>query len=146
MGREDFVRAGLGLEYDQDSQAPQIPYVQDVLYIMHLAGEEKFYDICLFRHPTYVANTLLIATAVAHEIAGPKRVSRTDMHKAVAQTIMDLCPANARCLRIPGFAQAKSMLGLVDIENRRPAELARLCGCARCEALKAKKELKKRAS
>lgn len=146
MGREDFVQAGLRLAYDQDSPIPQIPYVQDVLYIIHLSGEEKFYEICLFRHPTYIANTLLVAAAVAHEITGPVPVNRPEMLKAVARTIMDLCPEKARCLLIPGFAQAEHVLGLAKTENRSPAELALLCGCARCQALKAKNELKKRAS
>lgn len=146
MGKEDFSKTGLRLKYDPESRIPQIPYAEDVLYAMHLSDKDKYYNICLPRHDTYVANTLLAAACAASEVIGPKVTSRAEMLKAVAQVITSLCPAKARCLLIPGFAEAQHLLGLAETENRHPAELSLLCGCARCQALKAKKELKKRAS
>lgn len=138
MGKANFKRLELRLEFDQDSRLPQIPYAQDVLYAMHVADEDNCYRICLFRHTTYISNTLLVASAVAHEVAGTEPISRAEALKAVARVIIDPCPLKARCLLIPGFAQAKRLLGLLATQPLRPAELVLLCECAYCQALKGK--------
>lgn len=146
MGKEDFSKIGLWLKYDPESRIPQIPFAQDVIYAMHLSDKDKYYNICLPRHATYVANTLLAAACAASEIIGPKIIGRPEMLKAIAQVIIALCPAKARCLLIPGFAEAQRILGMTQAENRRPSELSRICGCAHCQALKACSDPKNRVS
>lgn len=145
MDKEDFSNTGLRLKYDENSRIPQIPYAQDVLYVMQLSNEEIHYSICLPRHASYVANTLLVAACVATEIIHPKAINRSDMFKAIARVIVSLCPEQARCLLVPGFAEAQRILGLAETKNRRPAELEHLCVCNHCRAQKACADTKNRA-
>ncbi len=117
--------------YFGDSTVPEIPAVQDVLYALRLSDHDARYEFALEHHPPYIFNVMLTAAKVADRLFKLNDQDDAARDKLIAETIIDLCPEEARCL----FNQAYS--NALYASGKRPPgngaeQLWLRCGCRHC--------------
>jgi len=131
MNTDTFKKAGIHFTHCRNAGVPEIPYVQDVLYALRLSRDEHAYTFSVSNHSTYVVNVCLAAAAVGHDVLNMDRYDEAEARKIIAQTILDLCAPNDRCLFNPSVAEATIALGGKVPESRESRLLA--CSCASCK-------------
>ncbi len=135
-----FKRLGILLSYSKYAAYPQLPYVQDVLHVQGLSDQQDengYYrsDVAA-NWPVYVANVLLVAAIAADQTLFMERYDEAEARRFIAEAIIALCPAEAKCLFVDAFAKARAVLdgpvvaGVMDRNETRAA-----CGCAKCRRI-----------
>ncbi len=99
MKLQQLLNAGICFDYCPDACVPEIPYVQDVLFALTLAKEDKCYRFCTCNHITYVRNVHMVASAVAYDVLGMENYDRVRARKIIARAIVVLCPDEAQCVK-----------------------------------------------
>ena len=132
--RQKILEAGLHFDYSENVMVPEIPKIRDVLYMLQLCKEEEHFDFSLSNHTTYIANVALVASVVADEVLNLKPYEEEEAMKLIAETILDLCPKEARCLFVNAFVEAQEIfVGHTMPSCNVPAdELREICGCTNC--------------
>ena len=139
MNIKAFKNAGVRFSYCRYAVLPQIPYVQDVLYILQLSGEK---DARNYYSPegaanwaTYIENVLLVAVAVAPRVLGMERYDDAEAKKIIAEAIMGLCPPEAKCLFNNAFVTAQEIFVGKPAPSKTASrdELRKGCGCSECK-------------
>lgn len=119
--------------YSPYATTPQIPSVTDVLYVLGLSKEDKYYGMCERLHRLYVDNVNFVLNVVGFEVAGLLPCNEAAARRAIARAIIDLCPEKARCLFNPEFVEAKVALGEeVPPRTANVHERRRACDCQDC--------------
>lgn len=138
MNLKTIKKAGICFSYCRFAVFPQIPRVQDVLYILQLSGKK---DAKNYYSPegaanwsTYVENLVLVAAAVASRVLGMERYDEAKARKIIAEAILELCPPEAKCLFHDAFVEAQEIF----VGQPAPSKTAdretllATCGCAGC--------------
>lgn len=131
MGEKNRPAASDFYAYYGDATVPEIPYVQDVLYVFRLSDKDVRYEFGLEHHPPYVCNVIMTAARVADRLF--RLDEREDMarQELIAEAIIELCPEEARCLFNPAYSEAYRLAGKkipdISTEQSKPQ-----CGCRRC--------------
>lgn len=139
MNIETFKKAGFCFSYSRFAVFPQIPYVQDVLYALQLSDkkhERGYYGPeGAGNWATYIENLMLVAAAVASKVLYTERYDKAKARKVIAEAIMELCPAQAKCLFNSAFVAAQEELVGQPAPSRRASreEILQVCGCAGCK-------------
>lgn len=132
MNTETLVNAGIRLDYSPNAMVPEIPYIEDVLYVLNLNHDDKYYRLCMSNHSTYIANVALVVAAISDEVLNMELYDEKLARRMIAKAIIDLCPDNARCLFNQAFAEAKKELGDDPPQATSADELRQACGCEHC--------------
>ena len=115
MDVETLVRIGIRFSYSRAATFPQIPYVQDVFFVLQLSDkkdERNYYSSASANWPEYIENLMLLAAAVAPMVLVPEgHYNGAEARKVIARAIMDLCPDEAKCLFNHAFVEAKKAAG-----------------------------------
>lgn len=88
---------------------PQIPYTLDILYILRLSDKDKYWWYSAANQIIYCLNVLQVSHYCCAEIMAMKTESESEMHRIVAQSIVDLTPEVAH--NTTAFISAKEILG-----------------------------------
>lgn len=126
MNLEELKRAGIRFDFCPNAVAPEIPYVQDVLFALRLTDEQKNYDFCAANHVAYIVNVALVVAAVGYGVLCMEPYDQAEAKKIIARAIIELCPEEAKCLFQSAYMEAKRIVG----EEIPPADTA--CTCPRC--------------
>lgn len=137
MSLEVFKKAGIELCYCRYAMFPQIPYVQDVLYILQLSGEKdarnNYSPEGAANWSTYIENAVLVAAAVGYKVLGMEPYDEAEARKIIAGAIIELCPAEARCFFNSAYAEATRIEGHeVPPKTAYAKTLRRACSCLYC--------------
>ncbi len=133
MNLEELKKAGIHFDFCPNAVAPEIPYVQDVLFALRLTDEQKCFDFCVANHRTYIVNVGLVIAAVGYAIFDREHYNEAESRKAIARAIIDLCPEEAKCLFRSAYVEAKQIAGdWVSPKGVDVRTLWKLCGCPRC--------------
>lgn len=138
MNLETLKKAGIYFSYSRFGVFPQIPYVQDVLYVLQLSNEkDKSGNYC----PTgaanwgeYIANLMLVAAVVASHVLYMERYDEAEAKKIIAEAILELCPLEAGCLFNDAFVEAQEIFVGQPAPSRGASWDAtrQACGCREC--------------
>lgn len=134
MNTKTFKRAGVRFDHCRFAVVPEIPYVQDVLYAMHMSVEQKNFDFCRDNHATYIVNVGLVVAAVSYEVLcmEPRYVEAT-ARKIIAQAILDLTAPEDKCLFNNALTEAAAVvIGQPAPSKTTDRETLLVCGCADC--------------
>jgi hypothetical protein len=137
MDIETFKKAGVRFDHSRFAVVPEIPYVQDVLYALRLSDAQKYYDICLANHPTYVVNVGLVIAATGYAVLCMERFDESEARKIIAQAILELTRPEDRCLFNPALIEAEEAITGKPAPSRtadREKTIA-ACGCAGCKKI-----------
>ena len=126
MDLEELKKAGIRFDFCPNAVAPEIPYVEDVLFALRLTDEQKYYDFCVANHRTYIVNVGLVIAAVGYAVFDRDNFNEAESRKAIARAIIELCPEEAKCFFRSAYMEAKRIVG----EEIPPADAA--CLCPRC--------------
>lgn len=139
MNIETLKKAGIYLYYCRNAMFPQIPRVQDVLCILQLADEKDAHGYYCpagaANWGEYIANSVLVAAAVATKVFYMERYDEVEARKMIAEAILELCPPEARCLFHDAFVEAQEIF----VGQRAPSRitdretLLQTCGCEECK-------------
>ncbi|MBU1034367.1 hypothetical protein KKD42_01055 [Patescibacteria group bacterium] len=141
MNLEMFVKAGIEFDFCRYAVFPQIPYVQDVLYILQLSDEKDAHgNYCpdgARNWSSYIENATLVAAAVATRVLGMERYDESQARKIIAEAIIELCPPEARCLFNKAYYEAEEISGeeVLPPKSASRDELLRACGCMSCREI-----------
>ncbi|MBI2552004.1 hypothetical protein HYW17_01735 [Candidatus Uhrbacteria bacterium] len=142
MNLETLKKAGIRFDYCRDGVFPQIPYTQDVLYVLQLSDEKDaqgYYGPEGARNwSTYIENVLLAAAAVASRVLNMERYDEAAARKIIAEAIMELCPPEAKCLFNSAFVAAQEIFFMGEPALSRTADretLLRACDCQKCRSI-----------
>lgn len=140
MNIETLQKAGVYFDYCRLAVFPQIPYVQDVLYILQLSGEKDAKNYYspegAWNWSTYIVNVGLVAAAIGYEVLCMEpRYNEARARKIIAQAILDLTSPEDKCLFNNALAEA------AEIVTGQPApsksvdreKILASCGCAGCK-------------
>lgn len=119
--------------YFGDATVPEIPYVQDVLYVFHLSDKDERYEFGLEHHPPYVCNVIMTAARVAERLFRIDEREEAARQKLIAEEIIKLCPEEARCLFNPAYSDALYAAGKRP-PNNGADQLWLRCGCRHCRS------------
>lgn len=117
--------------YHGHAIVPEIPYVQDIMYVFRLSDEDMFYEFGLEHHPPYIRNVVMTAARVADKLFQLDELDDATRQKLTAETIIELCPEEARCLFNPAYSEALALTGK-HIPRINHKQLRLQCGCCRC--------------
>lgn len=137
MNIETLKKTGICFSFSRYAVFPQIPYVQDVLYVLQL-GEKHPRNIYspegAANWPEYIANTMLVAAAVASSVLFMECYDEAKARKIIAEAIMELCPPEAKCLFNSAFVEAQEIFVGQPAPSRRMAskQIREVCGCTEC--------------
>lgn len=138
MDIETLKRAGICFNYCRSAVFPQIPCVQDVLYVLQLSGEKdargNYCPEGAWNWGEYIANTVLVAAVVANRVLYMERYDKAEARKSIAQAIIELCPPEAKCLFVNAFVEAQEIFTGQPASSRNMDRETRLqaCGCLEC--------------
>lgn len=138
MNIEQMKSAGVRFSYTPEGMFPQIPYTQDVLYILQLVdalhNRGAYNPSGVMNFPTYTQNLLLVASCVS-EVLCMDPFDGDQARKVVAEAILDLCPDDAKCLFHTAFVDAQeNFVGMpAPSKNMTRYELLCTCVCAACQ-------------
>lgn len=117
----------------------QIPNVQDVLYVLGVSGEQKYYKFCLsqIQYTLYVANVHLAVAAVSGEVLRLKPSAARQIRTIVAFAIIELTRPEDRCLFDPALNDAMEMITGMQVgsRTRNHGRLRESCGCSDCKKI-----------
>lgn len=141
MNIETLKKDGIRFSYSRYAVFPQIPYVQDVLYVLQLTDEKhkrgNYGPEGAGNWPEYIANLMLVAAAVAGKVLFMEHYdeAQAQARKIIAEAIMDLCPPEAKCLFNSAFVSAQEEFTGVPAPSRTASRdmILRTCGCAECK-------------
>lgn len=139
MNVETFKRVGIFFSYCRNAVFPQIPYVQDVLYILQLSGEKDAHGSYspdgARNWGEYLANLMLVAAAVASKVFYMERYDEAEARKIIAQAILDLTRPEDKCLFNNVLAEAAEVVTGQPAPSRTADRetLLATCGCAGCK-------------
>lgn len=132
---------GIRFSYCREAVYPQIPYTQDVLFVLQLSEQR---DARGYYSPAgagnwgeYIANVMLVSAVVASELLiSMEPYDETKARKIIANAIVDLCPDEAKCLFVGAYADAKK---LADEATPNVTEMSReecilACSCTNCKS------------
>jgi len=139
MDIESLKLAGICFDYCPTLVMPQIPRVQDVLYAINLGEDSQInYEFCVEHFAPYIANVHLVIAAVAGQVTGQKdKVDEEAVIRAIAYAIIELCPAEARCLLNEAYVGAMEVLGEpLPPRPFRRNHLSSVCICPICEKMR----------
>jgi hypothetical protein len=136
---KQFKKAGIHLHYCPDAVVPEIPYAQDVLYVLRLSAEQKNYEFCAGNHSTYVVNVALVIAAVGDEVLNmERRYDEAKARKIIAQAILDLTASEDKCLFDAAIAEAtETVTGQPAPYRLSREQTLAMCACASCKKRKA---------
>jgi len=129
---DKLKEAGVQFSYCVHACVPEIPYVQDVLYVLLQSDEEEYYSFCTANHPPYIENIGLVVAAIATKVLNLRPYDEEKVHKIVAEAIIELCPEEAACLFNHAFFKAKETAGHEIPDQQNGDELRQSCGCSNC--------------
>lgn len=141
MNVETFKKAGIYFYYCRNAVFPQIPRVQDVLYVLQLADKKdargNYCPAGAANWGEYIANTVLVAAAVASKVLYMERYDEEQARKIIAEAILELCPPEAKCLFHDAFVEAQEVFVGQPAPSRRADRetLLTSCGCANCHEI-----------
>lgn len=139
MNLETLKKAGIGFSYSRNGVFPQIPRVQDVLFVLQLTDKK---DVKNYYSPvgaanwgTYIANLMLVAAAVASKLFYMRGFSEATAKRIVAEAILELCPPEAKCLFHDAFVEAQEIFTGQPAPSRNASRetLLATCGCSDCK-------------
>ena len=135
---EIFKKAGIRFNYGVYAAFPQIPYVQDVLFVLLLSPSRdahNYYSEFAANWSPYIENLTLVAAAVANQVLYMERYDEAKARKIIGEAIMDLCPSEAKCLFNDAFvaAQEASVGRPAPSRHASREEILRACGCSKCK-------------
>jgi hypothetical protein len=134
MNLEELKRAGIHFDFCPNAVAPEIPYVQDVLFALRLTDEQKYFDFCVANHRTYIVNVGLVIAAVGYVIFDREHYNEAESRKAIARAILELCPEEARCLHRSAYIEARKIAReAIPPEGMSREQLLKRCSCPLCE-------------
>lgn len=139
MNLEMLKRAGICFSYCRFAVFPQIPYVQDVLYILQLSGKKDGHNYYspdgAANWSTYIENLVLLSAAVASRVLGMERYDEAEARKIIAEAIIDLCPPEAKCLFHSAFVEAQEIFVGQPAPSRTADRetLLATCNCPECK-------------
>lgn len=114
-----------------DATVPEIPHVQDVLYVFHLSNHDARYEFGLQHHPPYVCNVVMTAARVADRLFRIDEREAVARQKMIAEEIIELCPEEARCLFNAAYSEACRLTGK-RLPSINAEQTSLQCGCRRC--------------
>lgn len=122
--------------YKANAAVPEIPYAQDVLYVLRRSEVQKCYSFCLANHKTYTDNVQLVVEKVGYRITSMKSYDEAKARKIIAEAIIDLCPVSARCFFNQAFVEAKEVFTGIPLPLKGVASetIRRACHCPSCAA------------
>lgn len=147
MNVEFLRKYGIFFSYCSNAAFPQIPYVQDVLYVLQLSNDKdthgNYSPAGAANWGDYIENTTLVAAAVASKVLFMERYDEAAARKIIAQAIVDLCPSQARCLFNRPFVEAQDECTGKAVRSRTASrdEIIRACECPECRAIRANEGL-----
>ncbi len=139
IGEKNSPAAAMFYAYYGDATVPEIPYVQDVLYVFRLSDKEARYEFGLEHHPPYISNVLMTAARVADRLFRLDERDDAARKKLIAETVIELCPEEARCLFNPAYAEALRMSGQY-VPTVLTEQTGPQCGCCRCRIRRAQED------
>jgi len=125
--------------YTMAAMFPQIPYVQDVLYVLQLSDkkdERGYYSPAgNANFGEYIRNLMLAAFWATNTNEALSRYPDKWVRHLVAKAIIELCPPEAKCLFNPAFLIAFEELTdkPVRYDGKNRKSLLEACGCPQCE-------------
>jgi len=143
MNIDTLKKAGICFDYYRSGVFPQIPYTQDVLYVLELTGEKReMGNYCpegAANWATYIKNLMLVAAAVAPRVLNMERYDEAMARKLITEAIMELCPPEAKCLLNSAFVEAQEEFTGVPAPSKTASreEILRICGCVDCTSHRA---------
>jgi len=133
MDLEELKKAGIRFDFCPNAVAPEIPYVEDVLFALRLTDEQKYFDFCVANHRTYIVNVGLVIAAVGYAIFDREHYNEAESRKAIARAIIELCPEEAKCFFRSAYVEAKKIVGEeVPPRGANRDEFSAACMCPRC--------------
>ena len=138
MNIETLKKAGISFSYCRFAVFPQIPRVQDVLYVLQLADEKdakgNYCSTGAANWATYIENLMLVAAAVGSRVFDTERYDEAEARKIIAEAIMDLCPPEAKCLFHNAFVEAQEIFVGLPAPSKSASREAILmaCDCQMC--------------
>ena len=139
---DTFYQANIHFSYSRFGAFPQIPYTQDVLYVLHLSGEQdahNYYNAeCDANWSTYIENLMLVAAAVASQVLNMERYDEVRARQIIAQAILDLTRARDKCLFNNALAEAAEVVTGKSLAPSRTGDreqILAICGCAGCKEI-----------
>lgn len=139
MNIETLKKAGVCFSYCRFACFPQIPRVQDVLYVLQLTEERYargYYSPAGTRNwGEYIANLMLVAAAVASKVLFMEHYDEAEARKIIAEAILELCPPEAKCLFNDAFVEAQEIFVGQPAPSRKADRetLLQTCGCEGCK-------------
>ena len=140
MNIEQMKVADVRFSYVPEGMFPQIPYTQDVLYVLRLADAPHdrgaYNPSGAMNFPTYTQNLLLVASGVSN-VLFMDPFDGDQARKIVAEAILDLCPEDAKCLFHHALVDAhENFVGQpAPSRGKSRDELLRICGCRSCQKI-----------
>lgn len=140
MNIQQMKDAGVRFSYTREGVFPQIPYTQDVLYVLRLADaphERGAYNSTgVMNFPTYTQNLLLVASGVS-DVLFMDPFDGDQARKVVAEAILDLCPEDAKCLFHDALVDAhENFVGqLAPSRGMSRDAILSVCSCRSCQKI-----------
>lgn len=131
MNIDTLKKAAVCFSHCRDAGVPEIPYIQDVLYVLEISADQHAYTFGVRNHSTYIVNVCLAAAAVGHDVLNMEKYDEIKARKIVARAILDLCTNEDRCLFNPSVCEAMKELGHIVPAARD--DLIRTCNCPSCK-------------
>ena len=124
--------------FNHHDDVPQIPRLQDVLYVLELSQRQEYYSICYQNNDvSYLMNIRIVVEAVGNKVKALWPSDDAEARRIIARSIIDLCPEEARCLFREAFISAKRLAGdSVPGENGDETTLLEACTCSYCRETK----------
>ena len=141
MNIETLKKAGICFDYCRNAMFPQIPYAQDVLYVVRLTKEKhergNYCSEGAANWATYIENLMLVAAAVAPKVLNMERYDEAEAKKIIAEAIMELCPPEAKCLFVDAFVAAQEIFVGKPAPSKTASrdEVLKACGCSECKRI-----------
>jgi len=132
-----FMDAGIRFDYCEYAVYPQIPCIQDVLYALQFSDRKDdrgyYCPEGAANWGEYISNLMLASAAVADELL-TGRYDEAEAKKLIAETILELCPDEAKCLFNGEYVDAKKLVdaNTSDVTKMSRDERLAACGCASC--------------
>lgn len=117
--------------FNLHDDVPQIPRLQDVLYVLEISKRQEYYSICKENMDVvYLLNIRMVVEAVGNQVKALWPSDSVEARRIVARTIVSLCPEEAKCLSREAFVNAKrDAEGTLSMPFKDGAEIIDACVC-----------------
>jgi len=135
---DKLMGAKFRFAYSQASMMPEIPSVEDVLYVLRVLDESKNFSMAMSNHTVYVRNVMLAAFAVSSDVLELDPFDMREAERIVAKAIVALCPEEAKCLFVQAYVNARTKMSDMVPSRVLSADALRSdCGCVECRRVTA---------